>query len=301
MRGKLYLNFILALLLLSSQASYAQLTITSNDTTICSGASVILNSTQFARMANTISFPLNITNPATVDDSYSGIIPIGFSFDFYGTSYSQCVVSSNGYISFNTSNANGFSPYTISGGIPGNAATHNSILGVYSDWEPLVGSINYSTIGAAPNRRFIVSFCGTPLFSTSIACNNLLGTSQIILYETSNIIEIHVGRKPICQTWNSGYSIEGIQNNAGNLAVVAPVQTFVGPGTTNFPWPWTAYHMSHRFTPSSSTSYTLTSIPYAPIPTNSAYAWYINGTTLLPGGASVTVSPTSTTFYTIRK
>ena len=52
-------------------------------------------------------------NIMNVDDSYSNIIDLGFDFDFYGTTYNKMLISTNGYITFDTSNAYSFSPWLI--------------------------------------------------------------------------------------------------------------------------------------------------------------------------------------------
>ncbi|MEY4282122.1 MAG: hypothetical protein RLZ39_1534, partial [Bacteroidota bacterium] len=96
----------------------AQVSIAQNDTTICPGASLTLNAIRNGRV------PTNLT---LTDDLYTSVINIGFPFTFYGNTYSQCVFSSNGYICFNTANAGLFSPWSITGGIPGNTALLNSI------------------------------------------------------------------------------------------------------------------------------------------------------------------------------
>jgi gliding motility-associated-like protein len=292
MERSLYLRLFFFLFVLSTTPSFAQLTITSNDTTICTGNSVTLNASHQART------PIPI---AVIDDQYTGVLTIGFPFTFYGNTYSQCVVSSNGYISFNTANAGAFSPFQITTAIPGNVATYNSILAAYADWDPSVGgTIDYATVGTAPNRKFVVTFCALPLYSFS--CNSLLGTFQVIMYETSNIIDIHLGRKPVCPTSNGGASIEGIQNSNGTAAMT------IGTGSSarNYPFQWTAYHSSHRFTPTTTaaTAYTLSTIPYGRIPDiNIPYNWYLNNSTAVgtASAPSITVSPTTTSFYTVRK
>ena len=289
-----YLKVLFWVLLLNSNSSYGQLTIVNNDTTICTGASVTLQSLHQARTP--IPIPLG-------DDTYSSIINLGFNFTFYGNTYSSCVISSNGYINFNTANAGQFSPWQISGGIPGNTntvgySTFNSIFAAYADWDPTMGgSFNYAIMGASPNRKFILTFCDLPLFSGS--CNNLKGNFQVVLYETTNVIDIHLGRKPYCSFWPTsplvaGASIQGLQNSTGTAA------HFVSG--RNWPFPWTSYHSSYRFTPTSSTNYTITAIPYALIPDiNVAYAWYQNDVTQIATTQNITVSPSSTTFYTVRK
>ena len=49
---------------------------------------------------------------------HSGIVDLGFTLDFYGQSYNQLVISGNGYLTFDLSQANQYSPYTIYTPIP---------------------------------------------------------------------------------------------------------------------------------------------------------------------------------------
>jgi hypothetical protein len=103
----------------------------------------------------------------------------------------------------------------------------------------------------------------------------MLATHQIVLYETTNIIEIYIQNKPLCIFWNSGAAIEGIQNSTGTQAYVVPGR--------NYPTQWTATNDAWRFTPTGAPQYTLT--------------WY-NGATPIGNNLFVTVCPTSTTTYT---
>lgn len=263
----------------------AQLSIVTSNTTICQGASTSLQAQQIGR---TPVYPsINGSN-----DAMSSLVSIGFSFTFYGVAYNQCVISTNGYISFNAANANTSSPATILSGVPGgDPQLFNSIMGVYTDWSAVAANpIDYATIGSAPNRRFIVNYCS---ISSGAACFNAKGSFQIILYETSNNIDIHIGNKPACASVNNGSGIEGVQDGSGGDAVVVSGR--------NYPTPWTAFRSSHRFTPSGVT-YTVTSIPYAPLTKNNAlFTWYLNDVTPIGTTAAINVSPTVNSFYTVRK
>ncbi len=174
------------------------------------------------------------------DDQFSAAINIGFPFCFYGNSYSSLVVSSNGYVSFNTSNAGGYSSYSTVAIPSTNTAILNSILGPWQDIDPSVGSgsdIRYQTLGTPPNRRFVVSFINIPMYSST--CNSMLFTGHIKIYETSNDIDIIIQNKPLCTSWNSGNAVEGIQDATGTDATVV-----AGRNNTN----WTATNDARRFT-----------------------------------------------------
>src|ERR1043165_4260005 len=123
------------------------------------------------------------------DDIYSQVIDIGFSFTYFGNTYTQCVLSTNAYISFNLNNALQYSQWPISNAAPSPSNPLNSIYGPWHDVDPAVppfGTMGYGTFGVAPDRFFVFNFCGVPMFW----CNDTLFTGQIILYEGSNNIEI---------------------------------------------------------------------------------------------------------------
>ncbi|RYZ54382.1 MAG: PKD domain-containing protein, partial [Sphingobacteriales bacterium] len=212
---------------------------------------------------------------------------IGFTFNYFGNNYSTCIISQNGYIKFNTAQANGFSAWAIGQAIPGNPNVLNSIMAFYSDILPgTTGTVDYATVGTAPFRKFVVSFCDASMFS----CTALKTSFQIILYETTNEIEIHLANVPNCPGWNSGAGIEGIQDNTGATA-------FWVAGR-NYPTQWTAFQDAHRFTPVSSSNYSITPIPYSPVPNAAAtISWYANGVTPVGTGTTVTVTPSVNTFY----
>jgi hypothetical protein len=167
-----------------------------------------------------VADPYAGTAVVLTDDIHSAAVNIGFSFCFNSVSYTQCVISSNNYITFNLANAGTFSPWTTVA-VPNATPTppQNAVLDPWQDIDPGVGgAIYYQTLGAAPNRRFVVSYASVPMFS----CTGQLYSSQIILYESSNCIRSSILSKPICPTWNSGNAVHGLQNNGGTSATVVP-------------------------------------------------------------------------------
>lgn len=264
-------------LLLSFQ-SYGQV-LAWHDSTNCASVTVDLHAT--------ITGDIPTSAGITSDDGYSGLIPIGFTFNFYGTNYTQCVIGSNGMISFNPALAGAYCPWPISAVLLGNASARNSICGPWCDiFIPSGGTITYSTSGVAPNRRFSVSYCATRMYS----CTTQWITTQIILYETSNIVETHTGHKTIC-AWNGGYAIIGVQNAAGTSATVAPGR--------DYPAVYNLNNEAWRFTPVGTTTFTVGSIPHAPIPyASSAIYWYDSTTGAYLGtGPTITVAPAVNTTY----
>ena len=171
------------------------------------------------------------------DDTQSGIFNIGFTFCFYGQTYTQFRIGSNGWISLGV----GAQPVTFASlAIPtANAAVpKNCIMGPWQDWHPGIGGqIRYQTTGTAPCRKLTVSWIGVPMYS----CTNLQGTFHIVIYESTNYIESYIANKPSCPQWAQGTAVQGIHNAAGTQAVTVP-----GRNSTV----WTAVNNAWRWTPS---------------------------------------------------
>ncbi len=280
---------VLILLFLSIDTNSQQPIFAGNDTSICQGP-VTLTATIDSSLFSGAGSP---TFLSLSDDVFSGVINIGFSFTFFGNSYTQCVISSNNFISFNLANANTGSPWTISQPIPNTTfsnKTQNGILGPWQDINPGVGgTVSYQTLGTAPNRRFVVEYCNVPMYS----CTNLQFSSQIIIYESSNIIETHIINKPLCTTWNNGYAIHGLHDASGTIAYVVAGR--------NHPAQWTTSNEGYRFTPTSPTTYQIDPIPFQPalLGSSPTITWYEAGNPAPIGsGLQVTVNPVnSTTSY----
>ena len=187
----------------------------------------------------------------TIDDTYSSVISLPFSFPFFGTPYSSLIASTNGYISFDVTNAGDFSHYTTTpGDLPNTGYDRALIMGPYHDLDPAYTTsptqrIKYEVLGTAPHRRWVFSFYKVPLFLTS--CQNLIqNTHQIVLYEGVGVVEVFVYDKQICTGWNNGKSMIGMQNYNRNAAIMAPGRKVSDP-----PWGSIGMNESWRFTPAS--------------------------------------------------
>ena len=196
----------------------------------------------------------------TSDDSWTQIVNLPFTFCFYGQSYNQLLVGTNGVITFNTSGP-GYTPgggcrWAYTATIPNADANfiRNAIFGVYQDTDISIGAlsddttpnniqnVNYYVLdtgpNAAPNRVFVANFNELPQFLCHAASG--LQTSQIIIHETTNIIDVLISKRTPCLNWNSGSGLVGIQNAAGTLTRVPPGRN---TGT------WSATNEAWRFTP----------------------------------------------------
>ncbi len=182
-------------------------------------------------------FAVGTSANLAIDDMYGSVITLPFSFCFFDSSYNHIVIGSNGIVTFDTTVANAYCPWPLGSPVPNNTMTNKSIMAPIQDLNPSFGgSIMYDVQGVAPYRRFIISYFEVPMFS----CSTLLFSEQIILYETSNLIETHIMNKPLCSTWNSGAAVQGIQVDAFTGYIV--------PGR-NFPTQWVATGDGYRFLP----------------------------------------------------
>ncbi len=86
------------------------------------------------------------------DDEY-GTASIGFTFMFYGNTYSNVFFSTNGYLDFSDDHTD-FS----NDDIPNTYDPNNYIAPFWGDLRDGGGTIYYQTIGVAPNRQFVLEY-----------------------------------------------------------------------------------------------------------------------------------------------
>jgi gliding motility-associated-like protein len=194
---------------------------------------------------------------ANCDDVWAPEVILPFNFSFYGSCYDRVKVGSNGVLQF-TPPANApvclgldFCPWAWAGTIPNPAfPIRNAIYGVYQDTDIGAGvladdtvpdaiqKVNYyildTGVNAAPNRVFVANFNELPQFSCHAA--NGTQTSQIVLHEGTNIIEVFVSKRTPCNSWQGGVGVIGVQNAAGTNAVAAPLRNGGNWSATNEAW-----------------------------------------------------------------
>lgn len=170
--------------------------------------------------------PYSVPNKTVIkdnlDDVFTGEIDLPFSFCFYGKSYRKLLIGSNGMISFDVNQANQANAPNFSDSLPNQNLPKESIFGVLHDMYFSVtddSEINYSVIGVAPFRKFIVNFYKGKLSG----CDTQNSTSQIALSEGSNTIEVFVENKEVpCSLAKFRNSLIGINDATGNLGISAP-------------------------------------------------------------------------------
>ncbi len=170
------------------------------------------------------------------DDFFSPIFNLPFNFLFYGQFYNQLLVNSNGVLTFDVVNYQpggaGFSWVLTNGGTPINIPDPafpilNGIYGVYQDINftvrPLpTTTINYILLDSgpytAPNRVFVMNTNNVLLYPNAVP----LQSYQIVLYESTNIIDINVKSRTQNFGWQGGAGVLGLQNADGTKASVPP-------------------------------------------------------------------------------
>ncbi len=197
-----------------------------------------------------------------MDDEWHTPMPLPFPFNFFGTNYDSIQVGGNGIVSFQTNyatNSNNMCAfnYSVYCPIPNPAFPHkNAIYGVYEDIDPAATShlpdaqsahrgIFQSIYDDYPCRKLCVSYNGMQQYGMP---GNYC-TYQIVCYEGTNIIEVHVKKRSQGSATNNGCGLIGIQNATGTAAYVAKPSTAPDTAYNPFGKDVEFYNEAFRFTP----------------------------------------------------
>lgn len=210
------------------------------------------------------------------DDWFTNKIKLPFNFCYFGINYSEIVVGTNGVITFDANQLDKINYPNLEFANPDISLPKNMIFGVFSD---LVFSKNndseiyYSVAGAAPFRKFIVNF-----YKAGIVGCNETSTSQIVLSEGTNTVEIFVESKPlICANGKFKNSLLGIINADGTLGY-SPAERNTGV--------WQAKNEAWKFTPAGATI-----IP--------EITWYDSKKEVIGNGETIKVCPEKEDTYSV--
>jgi len=241
------------------------------------------------------TFSLGTRMGIGTDDVFAGshtVIP--YPFYFFGIRKNQFRIGANGLVTFvSPTDFGDGAPYCPYGfrtntnklpwdGTPGHTdpfsnysmRMKDAIYGVMEDTDPayFVGSesnrvdgIYYGIQDEFPCRKIICSWKEAPDFGH----HDGKGTYQIVCYEGSNIIEVHVRQRGCCPTTSD--ALIGIQNATGQPQVSSSTPTdpnsspaingkpaafapSVNGGTPGNPFTSTLNHVAFRFTPAGTTA-----------------------------------------------
>ncbi len=120
------------------------------------------------------------TNTAYPIDDDKQVVNMGFNFTFAGVSYSQVRIMSNGLLQFGPDQA--MHQAYLNQPLP-TPVYLNFLAPYWDDLDPAIGgTVRYSLLGSAPNRRFVVSWENVPVYGGAGSY-----TFQAILYENGDI------------------------------------------------------------------------------------------------------------------
>ncbi len=148
----------------------------------------------------------------TLNDGGWTNIPLGFSFNFFGTTYTDCNISTNGFLQFGPT----FDYASTGEIIPNSAAPNNFVSMCMTDLDfTSTGTIQYCITGTAPNRIFQVEWNDGR--HSNVLVDGYV-TGHLKLFESSDIIEIQIYRQTIndVSSLPNIFKVAGVENQSGS-------------------------------------------------------------------------------------
>ena len=182
-----------------------------------------------------------------VDDIWSDVINLPFSFCYFGNIYNDCIIGSNGQLSFDLSYANNYNAWPVTTPMPNSVdLPGNTICATFRDIDPSVsGTVFYYFTGTAPCRSLVIYWDDVALFN----CDYPHSTFQMVLHETTNYIDVFIQNSSgSCTSWQGGGGIIGIQDASATLGY--------SPSGRNG-GPWTANNEGWRFAATGAPTYSV--------------------------------------------
>jgi len=166
---------------------------------------------------------------APLDDAGWSGIPLGFAFDYFGTTFTTCNVGTNGVLNFGNYATFNAGQYSFPSGFPSASSPLNTIAVLATDMYLVTsGQIRYWTEGVAPNRVFVFEYKNCPGWMA-----DGVHSAQVHLFETLGRVEIHVDRATGTGTF-AGPKTIGLQNGDGSVGTTAPVCTIAPVGSVRW-------------------------------------------------------------------
>ncbi len=207
-------------------------TVTTSASGVCPGTSAVINSglssgnfsaictpyvnypapSNATYLANTGLAQVALASGSLDDGGWSGI-PLGFNFNFFGTTYNTLNVGTNGVLQFGAYNATALGDFTI-GALPN---TVDPLGAIYICANDLVeynanNYVRYWTDGFAPNRRFIIEYYASQFGN---AANKV--RAKAILYETIGVVDVQG-----IEIMSTNSKSIGVNNATGTVGAAAP-------------------------------------------------------------------------------
>lgn len=153
------------------------------------------------------------------DDRNQSGVPIGFTFSFCGTNYTQLSACSNGWLSLANSTSTALTNSAA------NVVGAGMLMAYWDDLNGAGCTAYYQTTGTAPNRVFTFEWKNWGTWTGSGNAN-----MQVKLYETTNAIEYWYGSS----TYASHSGTIGIANSTTDWQTLPNVSAAPTPSSTTF-------------------------------------------------------------------
>ena len=235
------------------------------------------------------------------DDGVSAVTPIGFTFNYAGTDYTQFSVNANGLIRLGATAASSSWSNTTA-----NANTNSPAILPY--WDDLAtgsaaggGKVHYLLSGTAPNRKLIIEWFVTVPRATTGAANARI---QCELQETTNVIRF-IYNGVVANTANSGatiglatsatvYNTVDATTNINSTSTFTTANTVAIPDGTVYTWTPPSCSAPGGIVASAITanSATISWNAANPVPSN-GYEYYIDTINTAPTGSGTPEATTS--------
>ena len=150
--------------------------------------------------------------PLSGDDGITRI-ELPFAFPYYGATYKQASISTNGYLTFN----NDYWSTYWNGKIPSGGDPNNAIYALWDDLDvDSQSSVRTQTLGTAPNRQFVVEWRNVLIRGSSA---NARLTVEVVLDELGRVTMQYKDLDSL-DVWETGGSATvGIENANGTVGV----------------------------------------------------------------------------------
>ncbi|MCA8945490.1 MAG: lamin tail domain-containing protein, partial [Planctomycetes bacterium] len=148
------------------------------------------------------------------DEGVVNNVAMGFTFDFYGNSYTTINISVNGYLTFSPITA---STYTRPTSTPNAAVPNNYIAGAWFDgggsgaWGA-TAKVYTQTFGTSPNSEFRVQFVNWERY------NNTGSNSFLYRVFEDGSIEVHYGT---CDAFAATGASTAVENSTGTIGTAS--------------------------------------------------------------------------------
>lgn len=157
------------------------------------------------------------------DDELFPNIDIGFNFTYDAIGpFSKIAICANGYIIFNLTTGTTCATYT-----PISSTANNNLAAPFArDLESRTdGELRAQTQGTAPNRTFTIQWKNYQRWTTGTTDNGDIFNFQVILYETSNVVQFVYGTTTVNLNSTAQVGLKGASNTDYNNRMTTTATT----------------------------------------------------------------------------